>query len=563
MKLFNELKILILKSHPELQESEFDFQPSPENQPGDFGLACFRFAKTLRKSPNEIAKILAEIPFPDVISDAQPAGPYLNFTLNRGMFATELIGEILEKGESFGSSGEGIGKKVLLEHTSINPNASPHIGRSRNGLIGDTLARLYRFEGYEVDVHYYVNDMGKQIGLLVLQTEDRDDLGFHEVLDLYVEANKRAEDDPEFEAKGLDLLMRMEQGDPEVVKAFCDLVDICLDGQLDVLGRLGLTYDTFDRESSFLNDPRMDEAEVIFARKGALFTDENGRKVIDLQKLGYDRDDGRYIVLRRANGSTMYMYRDIAYTLEKIERSFDQNIVVLGEDHKTYFNQMEIIIRTLGKIPPDVIHYSYILLKEGKMSTRQGTVVLLEDFLDEAIQLARARVEEQWPDLSEGECVEIARFIGIGAVRFAILSVRPNRNVIFDWETALSFKGDSGPYIQYSCTRIASILRKYGSVPGSLDKPVTVSHDAEWSLLLKLSVIADDISTSLRMRNPALLATTALDLARRFSVFYNACPVLGAEDDTVRDSRIAICVAVRRVLLNLLSLLGIDAPERM
>ncbi|MFC1607367.1 arginine--tRNA ligase [Candidatus Latescibacterota bacterium] len=563
MELYKHLQSLIETAFPDLAEIEFDFQLSPENQPGDFGLACFRFAKVLREAPPAITQKLAEITYPDVIKSVQAVGPYLNFTLDRDKFATGLICDVLEKGETYGSSGDGKGKRVLLEHTSINPNASPHIGRSRNGLIGDVLARLFRFEGYDVDVHYYVNDMGKQIGLLVLQTEGGDIPGFHEILDLYVDANKRAKDDPEFEAKGFDLLMKMEQGDPETVKSFTDLVDICLDGQLKVLGRLGLEYDRFDKESSFLNDVRMSEAEKQFFDSGALFTDDQDRKVLDLQKLGYDREDGRYVVLRRGNGSTMYMYRDIAYTLEKIDRGGDRNIVVLGEDHKTYFNQMETIVRALGKEPPEVVHYSYILLKEGKMSTRQGTVVLLEDFLDEAIQLARERVDEQWGDIPDIDRGDIARIIGIGAVRFAILSIRPNRNVIFDWDTALSFNGDSGPYIQYSCTRISSILRKYGSVPEFLDGVMVVSHDAEWDLLLKIASLNRDLTTAMEMRNPALIATTALDLARKFSTFYNNCPVLKVDDNNIRESRIAMCVATRRVLMNLLGLIGIEAPERM
>ena len=563
MELYKNIQSLIETAYPDLVGNAFDFQLSPENQPGDFGLACFRFAKVLREAPPSITKKLAEIEYPDIIAKVQAVGPYLNFTLDRDKFATGLIGEVLEKGETYGSSGEGLGKRILLEHTSINPNASPHIGRSRNGLIGDVLARLFRFEGYEVDVHYYVNDMGKQIGLLVLQIEGGDTPDFHEILDLYVEANNRAKEDPDFEEKGFELLMKMEEGDPETVKSFTDLVDICLNGQLAVLGRLGLKYDRFDKESTFLNDARMNEAEKLFAERGALFTDDQNRKVLDLQKLGYDREDGRYVVLRRGNGTTMYMYRDIAYTLEKIERGGDRNIIVLGEDHKTYFNQMEIIVRALGKEPPEVVHYSFILLKEGKMSTRQGTVVLLDDFLDEAIQLARARVDEQWADIPDSDRGDIARIIGIGAVRFAILSIRPNRNVIFDWDTALSFNGDSGPYIQYSCTRISSILRKHGSVPESLDSEMMVSHDAEWDLLLKFASVNSDLKTAMDMRNPALIATTALELARKFSTFYNNCPVLNVDDDSVRDSRIAICVATRRVLMNLLGLIGIEAPERM
>jgi len=564
MKLYDEIRNTVVNSYPELPDAEFDIQPSPENQPGEVGLACFRFAKTLRLKPEVIAERIASLKYPDIISDVTNTGPYVNFTLDRNVFSTELIGEILDAKETFGSNRRGAGKKVILEHTSINPNASPHIGRARNGLIGDTLVRLLRFEEYDVDVHYYINDMGKQIGLLMLQAEGNRDLKFNEILDLYVEANKHAEKDPEFEKRGLEILRQIEKGDPEVSAAFKRIVNICLEGQLQIFERLGLKYDTFDRESAFLHDPRMDKVLEILEHKGALFTDDLNRKVVDLKPLGYPVEEGRYVVLVRANGSTMYMYRDIAYTLEKIERNGEMNLIVLGEDHKMYFEQMKTIIRTVDKEPPEVIHYSYIILKNGKMSTRQGTVVLLEDFLDEAIRLARERVEEQCTDLPVKTRAEIARIIGIGAVRFAILSVRSNRNVVFDWETALSFTGDSGPYIQYSCTRISSILRKYGYIPPELEKSgVIVTHDAEWDLIFRLAGVNGDISMALSTRNPGIIATAALDIARKFSVFYNECPVLSAPDEHIRESRIKVCIATRQILVNLLSLLGIEAPERM
>jgi arginyl-tRNA synthetase len=563
MNIFLALRTALIEMIPELADTRFDFQPTPENQRGDIGIACFPFAKILKRPPAEVAAQCARISLPQLIERAETAGPYVNFIISRNAYAAELVQDILDRGPLFGSDRRGAGCRALLEHTSINPNASPHIGRARNGLIGDSLARLLRFEGYEVDVHYYVNDMGKQIALLALETEEKEKLEFHEVLDLYVRANTRAKDDPDFEARGLDLLMRMERGDPEVRNKFTALVNICLAGQLAILSRLGLSYDTFDRESSFLTDPRMDEVLVALEKRGALFTDDQGRKVADLSVIGYPREEGRYVVLARANGSSMYMYRDIAYTLEKIERAPGLDMVVLGEDHTMYFEQLETIIRALGKIPPEAIHYSYILLREGKMSTRSGNVVLLEDFLDEAVRRAREKVDEQWPGLSETDRADIARMIGIGAVRFTILSVRPNRNVIFDWDAALSFNGDSGPYIQYSCTRISSILRKHGSIPDRVGQEMKISHEAEWSLLLRLAFAEGDIAAALDSRNPAIIANAALDIARRFNVFYRECPVLAAEDAEVSESRLLLCVAVQRVLATLLGLIGIEAPERM
>lgn len=563
MRLYDDIRATVVHAFPELSGESFDIQPAPANQPGDFGLACFRFAKALHTSPPDAANRISALVFPSIICKAQAVGPYVNFSLDRMAFSTTLLSRIMGEKDLFGGDYRGLGKSALLEHTSINPNASPHIGRARNGLIGDVIARLLRFEGYDVNVHYYVNDMGKQIALLALETGGMARLDFHDVLDIYVRANQRAKDDPAFEAAGLDLLQRMETGDPDVRAKFTSIVDVCLAGQLEILGRLGLSYDTFDRESSFLTDPRMTAVLRMLEERGALFTDEQGRKVADLSKLGYPREEGRYIVLLRANGSSMYMYRDIAYTLEKIRRAGDMNMIVLGEDHTMYFEQLDTIIRAMGETAPEPVHYAYILLKEGKMSTRQGTVVLLEDFLDEATRLAREKVTGQWPDMPEAEQAEIAEMIGIGAVRFAILSVRPNRNVIFDWETALSFTGDSGPYIQYSCARIASILRKYGTAPERMEAPAKITHSAEWDILLRLALVESDIGTALESRNPGVIANAALDIARRFSAFYTECPVLSAEIPAVRETRVRICVAVRQTLITLLGLLGIPAPERM
>ncbi len=563
MKIHTLLAETIRRALPELEGQPLDFQPSPENQSGDLGLGCFRYARALGKKPPEVAALIAGIEYPKVVSHVEATGPYVNFSLDNNTFAAALLRRVLNEGEAFGSDSRGSGRHVLLEHTSINPNASPHIGRARNGLIGDTLTRLLRFEGFDVNVHYYVNDMGKQIGLLLLQTEGEGELDFDSVLEKYVAANTRAKEDPAFEARGIELLMKMEQGDPEVRAGFTRLVDICLNGQLATLKRMGFTYDTFDRESTFIDDPRMAKVLDTLREKGSLFTDDDQRTVADLEPLGWKREEGRYVVLQRGNGSSMYMLRDIVYSLEKADRARDHNIIVLGEDHQMYAEQLALIMRALDVTPPEAVHYSYILLREGKMSTRQGTVVLLSDFLDEAERRAREKVDAQWPDLPDTERAAAARMIGIGAVKFAILSVRPNRNVIFDWEQALTFQGDSGPYIQYSCTRIASILRKYGDLGDLPGVPVTITHSAEWRLVLRLAEVERDIAAALDGRNTAVLATTALDIARRFSGFYTECPVLSADNENVRKTRVIICLAVKQTLETLLGLMGIEAPERM
>lgn len=565
MNLYAILAAPILEHFNGLTEADLDFAPSPNLAVGDVALRTFVAAKKVGMAPPQFAKAIAEeVNFGTYVLSVEAAGPYLNFKLDRAQFAQSIVRTVLEEGDSFGSSQGGAGQTMLIEHTSINPNASPHVGRARNAMYGDSLVRLFRFDGYDVDVHYYVNDIGRQIGLLVLDTQDRlDTLSFDDVLQAYVDANQRAKDDPEFAEQGYAMLAKMEQGDPEVAAKFTQVTDLCLKGQTAVLARLGIAYDCFDKESKYLNDPSLDEVVKALEEKEAVFTDEDDRLVVDLSKIGHDRDEGRYFVLRRGNGSSMYGFRDLAYTIDKMAQGADVNLQVLGEDHKLYAEQLERILTAAGKTAPEPIYYAYILLRDGKMSTRQGQVVLLEDFLDEAARRAQEKVDEQCTDMSEEERKEIANKISISAVRFAILRVNPNKNVIFDWENALSFNGDTGPYVQYSTARINSILRKFGEVPTEIAPDFPLTADAEWALMTHLAQFSEVVATATANRNVASIAIYALETARLFTSFYHDCPVLVAETQALKIARVQLCQATLQTLTNALGLLGIEALERM
>lgn len=564
MKPFETIAEAILAAYPELDRGDFDFVTPPNLKLGDIALRTFEAARKLKTPPPRLAgEIAANVRFGPEVAEVNAAGPYINFRVDRGRFASRIVGAILQEGARFGSNGAGAGERALLEHTSINPNAEPHLGRARCAMIGDSLTRLLRFEGYDVEVHYYVNDMGRQIGLLVLAAAGRPGLAFDQVLKLYVAANARAEADPAFAEQGYELLARMEQGDPETREAFRAITDLCLQGQLAVLSRLDIAYDVFQRESAFLQDARLEPVMEALRERGALFTDEDNRLVVDLRKLGYTPDEGRYFVLMRANGSSMYGYRDLAYTIDKIERGPEWNLIVLGEDHKLYFQQTALILEAAGYKAPEPVYYSYILLKEGKMSTRQGKVVLLSAFLDEAARRAAEKVEVQCRELPPEERAAIAHDVAVAAIRFAILRVGPNKNVIFDWESSLSFTGDTGPYVQYSGARISSILRKFGDVPESTGEVFPVETDAEWALVTRLAGFPDVVAGALAQRNCAPIAQFALDTARAFTAFYHECPVLAAETDALRTARAQLCAATRITLENALRLLGIRALERM
>lgn len=548
-----------------LESGDFQFGTPPSLELGDVAVPMFSLSKKRKTSPAALAREIAETTaFGPFVSAAAAAGPYVNLKLDRKRVGFEIVRAILADGVRWGSNRSGQGKRVLIEHTSINPNASPHVGRGRCAMIGDSLTRLLRFEAYDVEVHYYVNDMGRQIGLLVLVADEIEGISFDKILDAYVAANQRAEADPEFAAKGYELLARIENGDEEVREKFFRVTELCLSGQLGVLRRLGASYDCFDHESAYVNDPRLEVIEQALETQSALFTDEAGRRVVDLSKLGYPAEEGRYFVLRRANGSSMYGCRDLLYSLDKHERGADINIMVLGEDHKLYAQQMALILNAAGVPAPEVIYYSYILLSEGKMSTRQGKVVLLADFLDQAAALAMAKVSEQFPSMAEEERRDIAEQVAVSAIRFAVLRVKPSRNVIFDMETALSFQGDTGPYVQYCCARIRSILRKWGrDLPVLSAEEFMIATDSEWVLLKTMAGFPELVADAAAQRNCAPIANYVLDVAHAFTAFYHDCPVLTAEDNRLVVSRLHLCHAALHTLSNALGILGIETPERM
>lgn len=565
MNPFDSLIAPILAAFPELGPEDIAAGTPPKLEMGDVAIPMFLAAKKLKVAPPKLAaEAAAKVQFGPEVTEAKPMGPYLNLRLDRGAFARKIVGGVLQAGDAFGSNNLGAGKKVVLEHTSINPNASPHVGRARNAMIGDSLARLFRFEGHDVEVHYYVNDMGRQIGLLVLIADELQNLAFDQILDAYVEANERAKTDEAFAQAGYDLLAKMEQGDPETQKKFTAVTDLCLKGQLEVLHRLGGTYDVFDHESKYVKDTRLDGIVAKLQEKDAVFTDEDGRLVVDLSKLGYELEEGRYFVLLRGNGSSMYGFRDLAYTLDKEALGADINLMVLGEDHKLYAQQLALILEAAGHPAPEPIYYSYILLKSGKMSTRQGKVVLLSDFLDEASALAHERVAEQCGELPAEEQHAIAEQVAVAAIRFSVLRVTPNKNVIFDMEENMKFVGDTGPYIQYSCARINSIMRKHdGEVSDTPAAQFPTTADAEWALLTKLADFPATVASALNQRTCAPIANYTLELSRLFSSFYNDCPVLKAENEALVTARLQLCKATLQTLKNALGILGIEAPERM
>src|SRR3989338_2670417 len=241
MDMFKAVIIDFLKKETNLENIELEIPPSPEM--GDYAFPCFVLAKEWKKSPNEIAQELSKKFKPNnLISEVKVVGPYLNFFVNKNKIAEKTIKDVLKQREKYGSTNIGKGKKMLVEHTSINPNASPHVGRARNALIGDAIVRILKFQGYKVETHYFVNDVGKQVAMLVLGAEGKKNVTFNDLLNIYIEINKKIEESPDLEKKVLELLNLLEKGDKKTLEKFENVVKICIDGQVKIFAELNIKY---------------------------------------------------------------------------------------------------------------------------------------------------------------------------------------------------------------------------------------------------------------------------------------------------------------------------------
>lgn len=529
---------------------------------GDLALPCFTFAKALRKSPMEIAKNLSEVNFPPFVTKCTPVGGYLNFYLDKNEYYKSIITSAVND-KTFGSSKTGVGKKCLVEHSSINPNASPHIGRSRNAIVGDFYVQLLKFEGYDVDVHYFVNDIGKQISMLVYGALDKEEVKFDDLLNLYVETNKLVKENPEVEKAIFDLLYKLENNDLEVRSKFRKIVDTCIAGQVRILNQLGVKYDSFDYESEFIFNKNVDkileELKALNEKEAGIHIeeDEDGRLVVmfdNYKKLSP-------LVITRGDKTSLYPLRDICYTIWKGEQGNVKNVVVLGEDQKLYFEQIKTVVSELGYQAPEVVHYSFVMLQEGSMSTRNGTVVLLEDFM----KMAKEKVLDNLEANGRKRNEELAESISTGAVKFSIQKTSNDKNVIFDWDSALTFEGCSGPYLQYTYARISSIMRKITDINydiNTLDYSV-MELPIESEIVSSLNSFSSIVSHAVKEKSPHVIANYAFNLAKLFSSLYHDASILYEEVEQKKLCRIALMTAVKNVLTTCMNILGIDCLEEM
>ena len=557
-------------------------QASREITQGDLTLPCFPFAKALGMAPAAIAESLKDTMRPhDAVSDVTAVNGYLNLRASPSWLAKQLLAG---NGRHAGTENR---TDVLIEHTSANPNGPFHVGRARNAILGDTLVRLHRLWGNRVTAEYYVDDMGKQVAVLAWALEnmseqeveellsDRDPVNpqwvnkaDHQRVRFYQAAQRRRQeggDAEEIEEAIGSLVHASEHGDESVLEAFQRAYQPVLDGMLETLARLGVHFDRFTKESTFVVNGDVADLMEELSGLGINGVAENGAQYLDLGQRGLKGKTEFFY--RRGDGSSLYATRDIAYHRWKW-RQCDRLVNVLGEDHKLQAQQVGLTLVELGERKPEVMFYSFIKLPEGKMSTRRGNVVFMDDLLEEAHAHAKEVLKERRPELPASEVANIAEAVGTSAVRFNIVNVSPEKGFTFRWEDALSFEAGSAPFIMYSHTRACSIRRRVQEIDpdaepsSSLDMPdESQMPEGLVSLLRTLAVHDDRLSKAVKEHRPNLFAEYMLHLSTSYNMFYRDCYIV--QNGRINPFFYTVSELARAALKGGMEGLGIVALESM
>jgi arginyl-tRNA synthetase len=626
------------KALPEIKYPAITLSKTPNIEYGQLASSlCFELAKKLGKKPLALADRLVgaidKSEF-DLIEKVAPAGAgYINFHVNFAKFSELTLESVRKLGSEYGFAKTDKPKKIIVEHTSVNPLQPIHIGQARNPMLGDALARILKYRGHEVSRHYYIDDVGRQSSVVAYgyaklgkpkPTEKADlfvgkiytvtsciveinrlkkmrdtAITVHNADDL-VKANKEIDEwmtiaaelkekypvlfealtakisqdeNPEEEIKRLNCAYENEE--PSAMQLVREVSDLCLDGFRETMKRVGVTYDSWDWESDFVwstqvNDvlAKLKDSPFVFNEKGVLeFDAEKVVQTLNLKgKLGLsENNEVPPLTLGRADGTTLYTTRDIAYTIWKFKNA-QKVINVIGMEQSLAQLQLKIALYAMGhsEYGENLVHFAYnlVTLPGYKMSSRRGHYITFDDVLTEAVQRAYEEVSKRSPLLSEEEKRKIADFVGLGSVRYALLDVDPSKTVVFTWDRVLNFETNSAPYVQYTHARACSILRKAAREP---EKPSfeLLKEKLERELILNLASFPDMFIEATEYLKPNMIADYTNALADKFNTFYNALPVIKADSLELSDVRITLTRAIQIVMHNALNLIGVVAPEKM
>lgn len=538
-----------------------------EKAMGDYAFPCFRLAKAFRKAPAMIAvDIVDKVKGAPIFERAEAVGPYVNVFVNKEYLASSVI-QAYREASCYGSGTEGIKedgtrKNIVLDYSSINVAKPFHIGHLRTTVIGNSIKKLYEFLGYNTVSINHLGDWGTQFGKMAVayqkwgNPETVESEGVRGLMALYVKFHEEAKKDPALDEEARACFTRMENGDEEVLALWRRFVDISLKEVQKVYELLDVQFDSYNGES-FYRD-KMD-APIARMKEMGLLKESEGAMVVDLSE-----DHMPPCLILKRDGSTLYPTRDIAAAIYRKETyDFDKCIYVTAIEQILHFSQWFKVIEKMGyEWSKDLIHvpYGFVSLEDGKLSTRDGNVIFLEDLLNEAIAKTRDIIKEKNPELENME--EVAQQVGVGAVVFHDLFNNRIKDVTFSWDKVLNFDGETGPYVQYTFARASSILRKAGEFDEAVDAS-TLTDEYSQEILKLIEVFPDRVREAAQKFEPYIVTRFTVSLATAFNKFYHENPILSAGDKTTRNARLYITKMVAEVLKTGLDLIGVKAPEKM
>lgn len=567
-----EIAEIIAKSLEGLTEDEIKSMIEiPQDQSmGDYAFPCFRLAKTMRKAPNLIAAELAEkLQGEKIFSEVSPVNAYVNMFVSREEMMKSTVSEVLEEKENFGRSDIGGNKKVIVEFSSPNIAKPFHIGHIRSTVIGNSLSKIYDALGYDVFKINHLGDYGTQFGKMICayrrwgNREDVINSPIKTLLGYYTKFHVEVEEHPELEDEARAIFTKLEQGSKEEVELWQWFREESLKEFQRVYDMLGIEFDSYNGES-FYSD-KMPRVEKELLDKG-LLQESKGAQVVDLEeyKLGT-------ALIKKSDGSSLYITRDIAAAVYRKENyDFYKNIYVVATQQNLHFQQLFKIIELMGyDWANQCVHvpFGMVRLEEGTMSTRHGRVVFLEDVLNGAIEKTREIIEEKNPNIENLE--EITSQVGIGAVVFNELSNNRIKDYTFKWDQILNFDGETGPYVQYTHARCASLLRKAGENivakaqdPKNVDFALLAKSDSAYELTKLIYAFPGVVEQAGEKYEPSIITRHIIDIAQCFNKFYHDEHII-VDDEVEKTSKIALVIATKRVIATGIGLLGMKAPERM
>ena len=551
----------------EAAEIEQLIEVPADNSLGDYAFPCFKLAKLMRKAPNLIAAdIAAAISSDGLFEKVEPVNAYVNMFMKKDNMAQVCISAVMDRGSSYGSAGQGEGRTVLVEYSSPNIAKPFHIGHIRTTVIGNALANIYEFLGYKVVRLNHLGDYGTQFGKMITayrhwgSKEEVEADPIKTLLAYYVRFHEEAEKDPSLDEEARQAFYDLEHGAEEETALWQWIRDESLKEFNRVYDMLGISFDSYAGEA-FYSDKMPAVIEEL--REKGLLKESRGAQIVDLEEYGMPP-----AIITKSDGTTIYLTRDLAAAFyRKKTYDFDKSIYVVASQQDLHFKQLFKVIELMGyPWAKDMIHVNFgmVSLKEGTLSTRHGRVVFLEDVLNKAVEKTREIILEKGVNTEQLD--ETAKTVGIGAVVFRELSAGRIKDYVFDWDKVLNFDGETGPYVQYTHARAASVLRKadfdLGAARTADIDYSYLSGEAASELVKEIYAFPDAVEKAMKDNEPSTVTRSIINVAQCYNKFYHDEHII-VDNEKEKAAKLALTYAAKQTIANGLELLGMKAPDRM